>query len=268
MSTIRNIIRKVDKVKPNGFTDDIKLQWIAELDGDLALNVFLMDVSELQKLQYRYPEDLDTEPLVGYPYENLYEYWLYAHIDNQNGEFNRYQNSMSMYNEIRENFVNWFLMRYQPEKAHAYNTGGLPTYYITAYALAVKCGFTGTLEQWLASLKGDKGDKGDPGAKLQIGKVITLPAGSEATAEIEGTAENPKLNLGIPQGPAGLEKQLKEITEKLQTLDEHADDNNNPHEVTLAQLLKDTPLVLQEGVHYGAEYPENLAENQLFLIEV
>ncbi len=240
MSTIREIIRKVDKVRPNGFGNEVKVQWLAALDGKLALDVFCMDVSELHQFRYRCPEDLDKELLVGFPHEDLYENWLYAQIDNQNGEYNRYQNSMEMYNTCYENYKNWFLCCYQPEKGNMCSCGNLPTYYITAYALAVKHGFAGTVEQWLVSLKGDKGDKGDPGAKLRIGTVTTLPVGSQATAGIGGTAADPVLDLGIPQG------QL----------------------VTLEQLLKDTPILLQEGVHYGAEYPEELAENQLFFIEV
>ena len=33
-----------------------------------------------------------------------------------------------------------------------------PPYFLTAYGIAVKHGFQGTEEEWLASLKGDKGD--------------------------------------------------------------------------------------------------------------
>ena len=36
-----------------------------------------------------------------------------------------------------------------------------PPYYITAYGLAVKRGFKGTLDEWLASLQGEQGAKGD-----------------------------------------------------------------------------------------------------------
>nr|DAG49820.1 MAG TPA: nucleoid-associated protein [Caudoviricetes sp.] len=52
---------------------------------------------------------------------------------------------------------------------------------------------------------GSPGAKGDPGAtpNLQIGTVETLPAGSDATASVSGTAENPLLDLGIPKGEAG-----------------------------------------------------------------
>lgn len=38
---------------------------------------------------------------------------------------------------------------------------------------------------------------------IQIGMVTTLPAGSDATATMGGTAENPMLDLGIPKGADG-----------------------------------------------------------------
>jgi hypothetical protein len=34
-----------------------------------------------------------------------------------------------------------------------------------AYAIAVSNGYRGTLEEWLASLKGEKGDKGEGGER-------------------------------------------------------------------------------------------------------
>lgn len=53
--------------------------------------------------------------------------------------------------------------------------------------------------------KGEAGAKGDTGAtpSLQIGTVETLESGSNATASITGTTENPLLNLGIPRGEGG-----------------------------------------------------------------
>ena len=47
--------------------------------------------------------------------------------------------------------------------------------------------------------------KGEIGAtpNLTIGTVTTLATGANATATITGTAENPKLNLGLPRGAAG-----------------------------------------------------------------
>ena len=53
--------------------------------------------------------------------------------------------------------------------------------------------------------KGDTGDRGDTGAtpNISIGTVSTLEPTEDATATITGTAEQPVLNLGIPQGEQG-----------------------------------------------------------------
>lgn len=53
--------------------------------------------------------------------------------------------------------------------------------------------------------QGPAGKDGATGATpdIQIGTVQTLPAGSQATARMSGTAESPLLNLGIPKGDKG-----------------------------------------------------------------
>ena len=58
---------------------------------------------------------------------------------------------------------------------------------------------------YLGNTDTGKPSRGENGAvpDIQIGTVTTLPAGSDATASIGGTAENPLLNLGIPQGADG-----------------------------------------------------------------
>lgn len=64
-----------------------------------------------------------------------------------------------------------------------------PPYYLTAYGIAVKHGFRGTEEEWLASLKGEKGDP-----VLWKGQYITVeqlraehPAGKEGDCYLVGT---------------------------------------------------------------------------------
>lgn len=56
--------------------------------------------------------------------------------------------------------------------------------------------------------RGATGPQGAPGKDgvtpdIKIGTVATLPAGSEATASMGGTAAQPTLNLGIPKGADG-----------------------------------------------------------------
>ena len=58
---------------------------------------------------------------------------------------------------------------------------------------------------YIGDIDTGKPSRGENGAvpDIQIGTVTTLPAGSNATASMGGTAENPLLNLGIPKGADG-----------------------------------------------------------------
>ena len=58
---------------------------------------------------------------------------------------------------------------------------------------------------YLGSTDTGKPSRGENGVTpdIQIGTVTTLPADSDATASMGGTAENPLLNLGIPKGADG-----------------------------------------------------------------
>jgi len=93
--------------------------------------------------------------------------------------------------------------------------GNNPPYYISAYGMARKMGFEGTVEEWLDSLTAfymakKAGFTGtseewvrklvDPLPDITIGQVTTLEGGSMATVEITGSKEKPVLNFGIPRG--------------------------------------------------------------------
>ena len=58
---------------------------------------------------------------------------------------------------------------------------------------------------YIGDIDTGKPSRGADGAvpDIQVGTVTTLPAGSDATASMGGTAENPLLNLGIPKGADG-----------------------------------------------------------------
>ena len=69
----------------------------------------------------------------------------------------------------------------------------------SAYEVAVAEGYTGTEEEWLASLKGPVGETPD----ISIGTVTTVEPGTPAAASMTGTPEAPVLNLSIPKGLVG-----------------------------------------------------------------
>ena len=118
MEKIREIIERVDKIKPNAFKQDVKVRWIAELDGMIATEVMLMCTTDAEQLKYSCPDDLESEPLVGFPHSGIYDLWLCAKIDFTNGEYNKYQNTMEMFNANYKAFVRWFAATYEPAQGY------------------------------------------------------------------------------------------------------------------------------------------------------
>ena len=116
--TIRQAIERVDEIKPNAFSDKTKVEWLSALEGRLAADVFLMAVAEIRLLEYKHPDDMDTELLVKYPHDDIYTYWLQARIDEANGEYNKFMNTAELYNEAYGNFVRWFGQTYDPAQGY------------------------------------------------------------------------------------------------------------------------------------------------------
>lgn len=218
MSTIKEIIARVDAIKPNAFDDATKVNWLASLEGKIAADVFLMSFPELAQFRYTVADSMDTEPLVSFPHDDVYDLWLCAQIDLANGEYNKYQNTMVSYNESYGNFVRWFARVYEPSQRNGHPgfclRSDLPVYYITAYGLAVKQGFMGSLDEWLESLKGEKGDPGTSAYEYAI------------QGGFEGTEED------------FAEKMAKDNQDidGLDAMRAHVGRQDNPHGVTAAQV--------------------------------
>lgn len=206
MGKIKDIIARVDDGKFNEYSDQQKLRWLSLLDGQIAAEVYLMAPQEVAQYAYLYPDGLEMSPLVDFPNDDIYDFWLTAQIDFHNGEYEKYQNTMEMFNSVYGRFVNWFLTYKAPEKflgEKGKEIGGGPFYYITAYGLAVKQGFKGTLEQWLESLIG-------PTPEIQIGNVTTVPYGKPAEVSLRGSALNPIFDFAIPRGLSDLDTNFGE----------------------------------------------------------
>lgn len=189
MSTIGKIVELADQLRENAFPLALKVAWIAELDALIALEVMKLDVLELEQFQYDPEQNLDTVPLVKFPHDNIYHYWLCAKIDAENGEYNRYQNSMELYNGAYLAFRTWYSQTYDVYSGDPREHG----WYLSAYGLAVQEGFRGTLQEYLASLHGAAGLQGEPGPQGPQG-----PQGVQGERGFTGEQGPPG-----PQGPQG-----------------------------------------------------------------
>lgn len=178
--TIAEVIALADGVKPNAFDSTAKTAWISALEGRIAADVFLMGKEELARFRYTWPDDRDTELLVEFPHDDIYVLWLQAQIDANNGEYNKYQNTMQIYNEAYGNFLRWFAQTWDPVQGGRPPLTAGPPYYLTAYGLAVKHGYTGTEAEWVESLNGIPGKDGRDGADGASGNIQVYDAGAAA----------------------------------------------------------------------------------------
>jgi len=115
---VSDVIEWVDEVKPNAFSDAVKVQWLSALDGRIAADVLLFAPEEVERLPYVYPGDMDRELLVAPPHDDIYSLWLQARVDEANGEYDRYQNSSQIFNAHYSKFVRWFADTYRPAQGY------------------------------------------------------------------------------------------------------------------------------------------------------
>lgn len=117
--TVSQVIQIVDDIKPNAFTNETKTAWLNEVEGMVQTEVFLF--APVEVIQYDYTEDKDTVLLVDPPHDKLYQAYLTARVDFANGEYNKYQNTMQMFNSFFGEFMRWYALNYRP--ADAYEEG-------------------------------------------------------------------------------------------------------------------------------------------------
>lgn len=110
--TLKQIIDLVDGLKPNAFSNDQKTQWVNECEGKVQTEVFLLRPEDIVNLTY--DECKNHELLAEPPHDDIYVYYLEAMIDFHNGEYDRYQNSMEMFNEKWNAFVKYVIIHYRP----------------------------------------------------------------------------------------------------------------------------------------------------------
>lgn len=103
---LRDALDIANDIRPNAFGDRTKTAWLNEIEGRLQTDVYLIGASE-DVVQYDYALDQDRELMVKPPHDKLYPAYIVAMIDYANGEYDRYANSMVMFNSHWEEYIRW-----------------------------------------------------------------------------------------------------------------------------------------------------------------
>ena len=98
--TIQECIDYVDSIEPNAYSDTQKTGWLNEVEGKVYTQLFLVQ-------PYGFKQTPQTLALPA-PYDRMYSRYLQAMIHYANGEYDRYANSMAMFNEVWGEANRWF----------------------------------------------------------------------------------------------------------------------------------------------------------------
>lgn len=109
---VKDVIDYIGEIKPHSYSEKTLTQWISECEGMVQNHILLW--APVEQFSYAWPEDAETVLLVDPPYDKLYPAYLSAQIDYANGEYNKYHNSMQMFNSHYSEFMRWFATAYRP----------------------------------------------------------------------------------------------------------------------------------------------------------
>lgn len=115
--TLIEAISKIDNLKHNTYTHEDKVSWLSRLDHMVKKEI--LDTHEggdgTEFSGYDTDSSVETELLVPPPYDELYLRWLEAQIDYCNGEYDRYNNAMEMFNTAYQGYANYYNRTHMPK---------------------------------------------------------------------------------------------------------------------------------------------------------
>ncbi len=119
--TIENAIFQADELKPNQVAKAQKLEWLSQLDRRVFKEVFSTHApdADTPRAFGGYTQDTppDTELLAKPPYDDIYLSFLQMQIDLVNLEYDKYNNSLLLFNNAWGQFARAYHRehRFKPE---------------------------------------------------------------------------------------------------------------------------------------------------------
>lgn len=114
--TIIEAINRLDELKFNTYTQDDKVEWLSRLDSAVKLQIIDNHVGaeNISFSGYNKDTPLNTVLLVPAPYDEVYLRWMEAQIDYHNGEYDKFNNSIVMYNTAFDNYQKYYIRTHKP----------------------------------------------------------------------------------------------------------------------------------------------------------
>lgn len=109
-------ISRTDALMHNTYSQNDKVQWLSDLDNDIKQQI--IDNHEggqsVSFTGYDANTPMDTVLLVPAPHDIIYLRWLEAQIHYHNGEYDKYNNAIIMYNTAFDAYQKHYTRTHKP----------------------------------------------------------------------------------------------------------------------------------------------------------
>lgn len=109
-------INRIDDLIHNTYSQPNKVEWLSRLDTMVKKQI--IDTHEgsenVSFTGYDAYTPLDTVLLVPAPYDDVYPKWIEAQIHYYNGEYDKYNNAIIMFNTAFESYAAYYNQNHKP----------------------------------------------------------------------------------------------------------------------------------------------------------
>jgi hypothetical protein len=114
--TIQEAITRLDALIFNTYSNDDKIRWLSGLDT--AIKQQIIDTHEggqdVKFCGYTPHTSADTVLLVPAPYDEVYLRWMEAQIHYHNGEYDKYNAAIILYNTAFDAYASYYNKHHMP----------------------------------------------------------------------------------------------------------------------------------------------------------
>lgn len=114
--TLIEAINRIDTVKPNTYSLDEKVRWLSTLDSMVKTEIIDTheDGESVSFCGYGKETPHTTVLLVPAPFDEMYLFWLESKIDYWNGEHDKYNSSITMFNNMYGEYATYYNKNHMP----------------------------------------------------------------------------------------------------------------------------------------------------------
>lgn len=115
--TVMEALQAIDSLKPNTYSQGVKIAWLSTLDGLLHKEILAAHVDKPSSFHPYTEASLGQELLAQEPYgRQLYLTWLESRMDYYNGDTARFNNSLNQFRSAYTEFARFYRRSHCPHR--------------------------------------------------------------------------------------------------------------------------------------------------------